>query len=259
MRIVVIGGTGRIGSRVAARLSGHEVVIAAPSTGVDSVSGAGLSSALSGAHVVIDVTRPHVYDAEAVRAFFTRSTENLLREEHRAGVGHHIALTIAGTQHPQDIPFYGAKAEQERLIRASGRPYTLVHATQFFEFVGDIADAATIDGAVRLPPVLVQPIAANDVADVLAHVATAPAQGDLEIAGPERMHLDEFVRRALVARNDSRLVLADPRALYFGGRLATHTLLPGPRVTVCPTRFETLLSDLRAGAATGADPLPDEL
>ncbi|TFV82633.1 LysR family transcriptional regulator [Microbacterium sp. dk485] len=260
MRIVLVGGTGRIGSRVAAKLLGHDVVVAARSTGVDSASGAGMGEALSGADVVVDVTRPPASEPAAADAFFRRSTTNLLREGRSAGVGHHVALTIVGTRRHPDIPYYAAKAMQERLIRGSGMPYTLVHATQFFEFVGGIADAATAGGSVRLPRSLVQPIAADDVADALVRTILAPPMNDdVEIAGPERFPLDDFVRRALVARNDSRLVLADHRARYFGGRIGTRTLLPGAHAAIGTTRFDTLLTQLRSSAVTAISPLPAEL
>jgi len=260
MRIVLVGGTGRIGSRVAARLAAHDVVVAARSTGVDSASGAGLRDALSGADVVVDVTRPPISEQASTDAFFRRSTANLLREGRSAGAGHHVALTIVGTHRHPDIPYYAAKAMQERLIRGSGMPYTLVHATQFFEFVGEIADAATVGGCVRLPRALVQPIAADDVADALVHAILAPpVNDDVEIAGPERFHLDDFVRRALVARNDSRLVLADPRAHYFGGRVGMRTLLPGPHAAVAATPFDTLLTQLRSSAVTAISPLSGAL
>ncbi|WP_191906582.1 SDR family oxidoreductase [Microbacterium lushaniae] len=260
MRIVLVGGTGRIGTRVAAKLVGHDVVVAARSTGVDSASGAGLRDALRGAEVVVDVTRPPISDGAPADAFFRRSTANLLREGRNAGARHHVALTIVGTRRHTDIPYYAAKAMQERLIRGSGTPYTLVHATQFFEFVGEVADAATAGGSVRLPRALVQPMAAGDVADALVRTILAtPANDDIEIAGPERFHLDDFVRRALVARNDSRLVLADPRARYFGGRIGMRTLLPGRRAAMSATRFDTLLAELRTSAVTTINPLPEEL
>lgn len=260
MKIVIVGGTGRIGSRVAAKLTGHQVVIASPSTGVDSVTGAGLGEALAGTDVLLDVTRPRIYDAESVRVFFTRSTANLLREGAKAGVRHHIALTPVGTQHRPTIPYYAAKRVQEELIRASGQPYTLVHATQVFEFLGEIADVATVEDTVRLPGIIVQPIAADDVADALVETASAlPLNGDIRIAGPDRLPLDDFVRRGLVARNDSRRVLRDPRALYFGGRVGTRDLLPGRGARVFPTHLEALLSLLRDSATTGSNPLPEDL
>ncbi|MGP3535354.1 SDR family oxidoreductase [Microbacterium sp. RD1] len=240
MRIVVIGGTGRIGARLVARLGAFDVLAAAPSTGVDATTGAGLDEALTGADVVIDVTRPHSYAPQEVHAFFETSTRHLLRAAAAAGVAHYVALTIVGTADAR-IPFYEAKATQERLIRDSGRPHTLVHATQFFEFFGGIADSATTSGVVRLPGALVQPIAADDVAQSLADVAASHPAGDIQIAGPERMALNEFVARGLAASGDPRLVVRDDEALYFGGSLAEHGLLPGPEARLSSTRFEDWL------------------
>lgn len=243
MRIVVVGGTGRIGARVVDRLRAHDVSAAAPSTGVDTLTGTGLGQAFAGAQVVVDVVRPHTYDPEAVRSFFTTSARNTTDAAADAGVAHYVLLTIVGTGHAPQIPFYAAKAAQEQVVRDSGLSYTLVHATQFFEFFTDIADSATHGRKVRLPPAVVQPIAAADVANALAETAVAaPINGDVEIAGPEQFALDEFVRFGLAAVGDRRRVIEDPDALYFGGRLSARTLVPGADARLFPTRFEDWLA-----------------
>lgn len=243
MRIVVAGGTGRIGARLVEHLAGHDVVVAAPSTGIDASTGQGLDAALRGADAVVDVTRPHTYDPEGVRAFFTAVTTNLLRAERDAGVRHHVALTIVGTDDHTDAPFYRAKAEQEQLVRASGVPYSLAHATQFFEFATGIADASVVDGVVRVADARVQPIAAHDVASELTRVVLGDvAVGDVEVAGPDAMPLESFVRRALRAQGDEREVVADPEALYFGGRVGADALLPGPDARIGATHFADWLT-----------------
>ncbi|WP_309127810.1 SDR family oxidoreductase [Microbacterium sp.] len=228
-KIVVIGGTGLIGSKVVAKLAarGHEAVAASPGTGVNSVTGEGLDAALSGADVVVDVSNSPSFEKQAVLDFFTASTRNLLGAGKRAGVGHHVALTIVGTDRPQNIDYFHAKRAQEQLIEASGTPYSFVHATQFFEFIGSIAQTVDTDGEVRLPGALIQPIAAEDVATAVARTAAgAPMNGGIEIAGPEVFTMDEFIRRGLEFRGDSRVVVRDPDAQYFGAHIDERTLLP---------------------------------
>jgi uncharacterized protein YbjT (DUF2867 family) len=227
-KIVVIGGTGLIGSKVVSKLQefGHEAVAASPNSGVNAVTGEGLTEALAGADVVVDVSNSPSFAPQDVMDFFTTGTTNLLAAERAAGVRHHVALTIVGTK-PGVNPYFDAKVAQENLIRESGVPYSLVHATQFLEFVGAVADVSTADGVVRLPGALVQPIAAEDVATAVADTAAnARAVGDIEIAGPEAFGLDEWVRRALAFRGDSRMVVRDDSALYYGGPVEERTLVP---------------------------------
>ncbi|MCK6065710.1 MULTISPECIES: SDR family oxidoreductase [Microbacterium] len=244
-KIVVIGGTGLIGSKVVAKLRehGHEAVAAAPSTGVDSLTGEGLSEAMAGSQVVVDVSNSPSFEENAVMEFFTTSTTNLLAAEAAAGVGHHVALTIVGTDRPQSIPYFRAKSAQEKLIRDSGIPYSLVHATQFFEFLGAIADIS-MDGdqTVHLPGALMQPIAAEDVATAVARTAAgAPVNGDIEIAGPEQFTMDEFVRRGLAFRNDPRHVVQDPDATYYGAHIEERTLVPVDGAQIFATRLDEWL------------------
>jgi uncharacterized protein YbjT (DUF2867 family) len=229
MTCVVIGGTGRIGSQVVAtlRAQGLDAVPASPQTGVDTVSGAGLAAALAGANAVVDVSNAPSFADDAVMAFFTTATTNLLREASAAGVSHVVALSVVGCDRVPDSGYLRAKSAQEQLIRESPLPYTIVRATQFLEFVGSIADAATTDGTVRVPPVRVRPIAAADVAAAVARAAAgAPANGVVEIAGPEEVGFDALVRDVLRARGDARRVVADPEAQYFGARLDEHSLVP---------------------------------
>lgn len=245
MRIVVAGGTGRIGARVVARLraEGHDAVAVSRSDGVDVVTGAGLAAALAGADVVVDTTRPHTYDPDGVREFFTGATANLLAAGRVAGVGRHVTLTIVGTDDLPPVAYYRAKAAQEQLVREAGTPYTLVHATQFFEFAAGIADSATADGTVRLPGILVQPVAADDVARAVADAATsAAAVTDVEVAGPDVLHLDDFVRRALAATGDAREVRRDPDATYFGGHLGERALLPSSGARIGDIAFGAWLA-----------------
>ncbi|NYE21474.1 SDR family oxidoreductase [Microbacterium immunditiarum] len=228
-KIVVIGGTGLIGSKVVAKLRehGHDAVAAAPNTGVNTITGEGVAEALAGADVVVDVSNSPSFEESAVLEFFTTSTRNLIAAEKEAGVGHHVALTIVGTNRPQHIPYFRAKTAQEKLIRESGIPYSLVHATQFFEFVGSIADISTDGDTVRLPGALVQPIAAEDVATAVARTAAGePVNGDIEIAGPEQYGMDEWVRRGLAFRGDSRTVVRDDAAPYYGATVDERTLVP---------------------------------
>src|ERR1043166_5373422 len=219
MKIVVIGGTGLIGKKVVAdlRQRGHEVVPASPSSGVNTVTGEGLAEALAGAAVVVDVANAPSWEDNAVLAFFEAAGRNLLAAEAAAGVGHHVALSVVGTDRLLASGYFRAKMAQENLIKASPIPYTIMRATQFFEFVGGIAQAATEGQTVRLPPVLMQPIAADDVAAVVAEAALAePLNGTVDLAGPEPIRQDELVRRFLKATGDGRTVITDPKALYYG-------------------------------------------
>ncbi|MFH8251565.1 SDR family oxidoreductase [Microbacterium sp. B2969] len=243
-KIVVIGGTGLIGSKVVAKLTahGHEAIAASPNTGVNSITGEGLAEAVEGAQVVVDVSNSPSFEESAVLDFFTTSTNNLIAAEKAAGVGHHVALTIVGTNRPQSIPYFRAKIAQEKLIRESGVPFSLVHATQFFEFVGSIADISTDGDTVRLPGALVQPIAAEDVATAVARTAAGePVNGDREIAGPEQFGMDEWARRALTFRGDSRTVVRDDSAPYYGARIEERTLLPVDGAWIFDTSLEEWL------------------
>ncbi|WP_018505537.1 SDR family oxidoreductase [Parafrankia discariae] len=230
MKIVVIGGGGLVGSRVVARLTGlgHRAVAASPRTGVNALTGEGLAAALDGAAVLVDVANSPSFEDDAVLRFFETSTANLLAAEAAAGVGHHVALSVVGTGRLTASGYFRAKTAQERLVSAGPIPYSVVRATQFFEFVGAIADAGTADGTVRVPPVFIQPIAADDVAAAVSGTALGtPANGVVEIAGPERFRLDDLVRTVLSAHDDHRPVVADPRARYFGASLDDGTLTPG--------------------------------
>jgi uncharacterized protein YbjT (DUF2867 family) len=240
MKIVVIGGSGLIGSQLVTALGaeGHAVVAASPNTGVNTLTGEGLAEAVADASVVVDVSNAPSFEDAAVLEFFETSTGNLLAAEDAAGVIHHVALSVVGTDRLQESGYFRAKAAQERLIEASPVPFSLVHATQFFEFVKSISDAATVDGTVRLPPVLFQPMASSDVAAAVAEVALgSPVSGTVEIAGPEQFRLDEFIRDALAFRDDPREVVADPGARYFGAELGERTLLPGDDALLGRTRF----------------------
>lgn len=244
MKIVVIGGTGLIGSKVVTDLGeqGHEAVSASPASGVDTVSGEGLDEVLADASVVVDVSNTRDFDEETARAFFTTSTRNVLTAEERAGVGHHVALSVVGTRPSSDIGYFRAKAAQEELIGTSPIPWSLVHATQFYEFVLPIADSSTVDGVVYIPPVLFQPMAADDVAAAVARIAVGrPTRGITEVAGPERRRFDEFVEQALRAHGDPRPVVADPHARYFGAELADGALVPEHGALIAGTRFDDWL------------------
>lgn len=228
-KIVVIGGTGLIGSQVVAKLTthGHDAIAASPGTGVNSITGEGLDEALAGADVVVDVSNSPSFEKDAVLDFFTTSTNNLLAAEKVAGVGHHVALTIVGTNRPQNIDYFHAKAAQEKLIAEAGVPYSFVHATQFFEFIGSIAATVAEGAEVRLPGALIQPLASADVATAVARTAAGePLNGDIEIAGPEVFTMDEFIRQGLAFRGDHRSVVQDPDAQYFGAHIEERTLLP---------------------------------
>ena len=244
MKIVVIGGSGLIGKKLVMNLrqQGHEVVAASPSSGVDAVTGEGLARVLAGAQVVVDVANSPSFEDKAVLAFFETSGRNLLAAETAAGVGHHAALSVVGTDRMLASGYFRAKMAQENLIKASPVPYTIVRATQFFEFVGSIAQSATEGKTVRLPPALMQPIASEDVAAVMAEVAVKdPLNGTIELAGPEPIRLDELVRKFLSANRDGRTVTTDARAGYFGTPVNDQSLTPGDHPRLGPTRFEDWL------------------
>ncbi len=229
MKIVVIGGTGLIGSKTVAilRQGGHEVVVGSPQSGVNSITGEGLKEVMAGARVVIDLTNSPSFEDKAVLEFFETSGRNLFAAEVATGVQHHVALSIVGTDRTPDNGYFRAKVAQEKLIKASGIPYTIVRATQFLEFLGGIADSGTDGNIVRVSPGLFQPIAADDVAPIVAEVALAePRSGIVEIAGPERAPFNEIVARYLKAVGDPREVVSDPEARYFGGRVEEHSLVP---------------------------------
>jgi uncharacterized protein YbjT (DUF2867 family) len=246
MKIVIIGGSGLIGKKLAQKLrvKGDEVLVASPSTGVNAITGEGLAAAVAGADVVVDVSNSPVWEDKAVLEFFETSSRNLLAAEEAARVGHHIALSVVGADRLPNSGYMRAKVAQEKLIRSSKVPFTIVRATQFFEFLGAIADSATSNTEVRLPAALMQPMSADDVAEALAHVAVAPpANSVIEIAGPEPLPMYEAVRRFLASRGDSRTVLSDPQAQYYGTSLSDHELTPSeknPRLG--PTRLEQWLN-----------------
>ena len=249
MKIVVIGGTGLIGSKLVARLreGGHEAVAAAPNTGVNTITGEGVAEALRGASAVVDVSNSPSFEDAAALEFFETSTRNLLGHEAAEGVGHHVALSIVGAERMAQSGYMRAKIAQEKLIEARRSPYTIVRATQFFEFLEGIAGISFKGGKVRLPSVVFQPMAADDVASALARVAVGPPEnGTVEIAGPEQFRLDDLVRRRLAALDDAREVIADPEALYSGAKMNGGTLLPGTNARLGETRFEDWLA--RSGA-----------
>ncbi|GAA3076814.1 SDR family oxidoreductase [Streptosporangium carneum] len=230
MKIVVVGGTGLIGSKLVAKLGehGHEAVAAAPNTGVNTITGEGLAEVLDGAQVVVDVSNSPSFEAAAVLEFFETSTRNLLAAEAAAGVGHHVAVSVVGTERMPENGYFRAKIAQEQLIEKSSIPFSLVHATQFFEFVRHIADEATDGDTVRVAPVFFQPMAGDDVAEAVGRVAVgAPLNGRIEIAGPERFRMDEFFRDVLGGWGDPRQVVTDVHAHYFGSELGERTLVPG--------------------------------
>ncbi|KUY61140.1 SDR family oxidoreductase [Burkholderia sp. RF2-non_BP3] len=245
MKVVVIGGSGLIGSNVAKRLSsdGHEVVAASPSTGVNLITGNGLAKALEGAQVVVDVANAPSFDDIEVMEFFDTAGRNLLAAEQTAGVEHHLALAVVGTERLQRSGYFRAKAVQEALVKSSPIPYTLLRATQFFEFVGSIVDAGVHGDEVRLSPALIQPVAADDVSAVLADLAAGmPLNDTIEVAGQDRFPLDDLGRKYLAANKDSRTVIADVRARYFGCELDDRTLVASDGYRVGPTRFQNWLS-----------------
>jgi uncharacterized protein YbjT (DUF2867 family) len=244
MRIVVIGGTGLIGSKLVKHLREHslEAVPASPDTGVDTLTGKGLAEALQDTSVVVDVSNSPSFEDAAVMEFFTTSTRNLLKDAAAAGVKHYVALSVVGTERIPDSPYLRAKNAQETLIKGAGIPYSIVHATQFFEFITRIADEATDGTTVRLPPVLIQPIAADDVARAVGTIAGgAPLNGTVEVAGPQHFRFDELIRQSLRAHHDSREVVADPHARYFGAELGERSLIPGDDARLGQIRFEEWL------------------
>ena len=245
MKIVVIGGTGLVGSKLVSKLRehGHEAVAAAPNTGVNTLTGEGLAEVLKAASVVVDVSNSPNWEDAAVLNFFETSTRNLLSYEATAGVKHHVALSVVGTDRMSESGYMRAKIAQEKLIKGSSMPYSIVHATQFFEFLKGLADISTVDGKVHLPHVLFQPMSADDVATAVGRVAVEPpVNGTVEIGGPEQFRVDELVRRRLTSLNDPREVVADPNALYSGAKLNEKTLVPGSNARLGQTRFETWLT-----------------
>jgi uncharacterized protein YbjT (DUF2867 family) len=246
MKIVIIGGTGLIGSKVVTRLreQGHEAVPASPDTGVNTLTGEGLDQVLTGAAVVIDVSNSPSFEDAAVLRFFETSTGNLLAAEAAAGVEHHVALSVVGCDRMPESGYFRAKVVQEKLIRNSPIPYSIVRATQFFEFVNRIADGATEGNRVRIPPVLFQPMAATDVADAVCRVALgAPLNGVVEVAGPQQFRFDELIRLGLSASHDPREVVADPHARYFGAELGERMLVPIGEARLSEIRFEDWLRE----------------
>jgi uncharacterized protein YbjT (DUF2867 family) len=251
MKIVVIGGSGLIGSKVVSRLrqNGHEVVAASPKSGVNTLTREGLSEALSGAQVVVDVANSPSFEAKAALEFFETSGRNLLAAEAAAGVGHHIALSVVGTERLLESGYFPAKMAQEKLIKTSGIPYTILRATQFFEFVDSIIQSGADGNVIRLSPALIQPIASDDVAAALADLAVAPPlNATIEVAGPEPFPLDQLARNVLTVTKDRRQVIADVHARYFGAELNDRSLTPGEHPRVGPTRFEDWLSHSLARA-----------
>jgi uncharacterized protein YbjT (DUF2867 family) len=262
MKIVVIGGSGLIGSKLVTQLRehGHEAVAASPNSGVNTLTGQGLAEVLKGARVVVDVSNSPSFEEAAAMAFFKTSTHNLLTYEAAADVGHHVALSVVGTEPLSQSGgiggYFRAKLAQEKLIKDSSIPYSIVHATQFFEFVKSIADSATDGNRVRLAPVLIQPMAADDVASAVGRVATgSPLNGTVEVAGPEQFRLDELIRQDLSARHDPREVITDPHAGYFGAELSERTLVPADDARLGETRFQDWLSrPTRQTPATNPQP-----
>lgn len=247
MKIVVIGGTGLIGSRTVEKLrqQGHETIAAAPNTGVDTITGAGLDEALAGADAVVDVSNSPSFDERTAMGFFETAGRNLATAEVKAGVRHHVALSVVGTERLQDSGYFRAKLAQERLIKASPIPWTLVHATQFFEFLRGIAASATEGDVVRLPHARFQPMAARDVADAVAEAALGdPAKDTIEVAGPEAFYMDELVARVLAWDKDPRHVIADPGAPYFGVQIDDRSLMPRPGARLGATGFDWWLANV---------------
>jgi uncharacterized protein YbjT (DUF2867 family) len=263
MKIVVIGGTGLIGSKLVAKLieHGHEAIPASPRLGINTITGEGLATALDGASVVIDVSNSPSFDYAPALEFFETSNRHLLAAESAAGVGHHVALSVVGTRELSEggdpattiAGYFRAKMAQEALIKASSIPYTIVHATQFFEFIKSIVDDATDGGTVRLPPVLFQPMAADDVAKAVGRAAVAaPVNGIAEVGGPEQFRLDELIRRTLAGRNDPREVVTDPGAGYFGAVVSERTLVPGDGAILGEIRLDDWLRQSAAAKPTAA-------
>jgi len=245
MKIVIIGGTGLVGSKLVTQLRsrGHDAVAASPDTGVNTLTGEGLAEVLQGASVVVDVSNSPSFEEAAVMKFFTTSTRHLLEYAAAAGVKHYVALSVVGTERLPDSPYLRAKNAQEALIKSAAIPYSIVHATQFFEFIGRIADEATHGTTVRLPPVAIQPMAADDVAKAVGSVAAgAPLNGTVEVAGPQQFRFDDLVRQGLRARNDPREVVVDPHAQYFGAELAERSLVPAGDARLGEIRFQEWLN-----------------
>ncbi len=245
MKLVIIGGTGLIGSKLLTKLRehGHEAVPASPDTGVNTLTGEGLADVLQGASVVVDVSNSPSFEEKAVMDFFTTSTRNILKYAAAAGVKHYVALSVVGTERIPDSPYLRAKNAQETSIKGGGIPYSIVHATQFFEFVKRIADDATVGTTVHVPPVLFQPMAADDVAKAVGRVAVgAPVNGTVEVAGPQQFRFDELIRQGLAAYHDAREVVADPHARYFGAELDERSLIPWGEARLGDIRFDEWLS-----------------
>jgi uncharacterized protein YbjT (DUF2867 family) len=245
MKIVVVGGTGLIGSKLVEKLraAAHEAIAASPDTGVDTLTGEGLTEALQRAEVVVDVANARNWDDAAVMEFFETSTRNVLKAEVAAGVAHHVVLSVVGAERLEDSGYFRAKIVQEESVEAGPVPYTILRATQFFEFIGRIAEDGMNGGTIHLAPVLVQPEAADDVAAALADIAvSAPVNGTVELAGPERFRLDELAQRVLRANDDAREVTADVHARFFGAELYQHSLVPGDEPRIAPTHFEDWLA-----------------
>jgi uncharacterized protein YbjT (DUF2867 family) len=245
MKITVLGGSGLIGSKLVnlLRQEGHDVVAASLASGLNTITGAGLDEALAGAQVVVDVTNSPSFEDKAVLDFFETSGRNIIAAEVKAGVKHHVALSVVGTERLQESGYFRGKMAQEKLIKASPIPYTILHATQFFEFIKGIAAAATDGNTVRLAPVLIQPMAAEDVASAVGRISVgSPVNGIVEMAGPQQFRLDELIRRVLRERGDPREVITDPHARYFGAELGERTLVPNDDARLAETRFDDWLS-----------------
>src|SRR5438105_15917644 len=258
MKIVVIGGTGLIGSKLLTRLNqqGHEAVAASPSRGVNTITGEGVATAVEGASVVVDVSNSPSFEYGAALEFFQTSTCNLQAAEVAARVGHYVALSVVGTDRLAESGYFRAKIAQEALIKASSIPYSIVHATQFFEFIQSIADGATVGNTVRAAPVLCQPIASDDVSTAVASPAAGPpVNGIIEVGGPEQFRFDEMIRHFLASRNDPREVVADPEALYFGAVLTERTLVPEENAILGETRFDDWLSQSATGREVATRPV----
>jgi uncharacterized protein YbjT (DUF2867 family) len=245
MKIVIIGGTGLIGSKLVGilRQRGHEAVAASPNSGVNTLTGEGLAEALANTDIVVDVANSPSFADDAVLDFFTRSGRNLLAAAAKAGVKHHVALSVVGTDRLSESGYFRGKIAQEKLIRESGLPYTIVHSTQFFEFLGGIAASAAAGDAIHLSPAYIQAISSDDVAQAMADFTLGqPVNGIVEIAGPEKVRLADLVQRYLTIKQDDRKVLADPHARYFGAELQEDTLLPGPNARLGAIRIDSWLA-----------------
>jgi uncharacterized protein YbjT (DUF2867 family) len=257
MKIVVIGGTGLIGSKLVNKLRehGHEAVAASPNSGVNTLTGEGLAEVLKGASVVVDVSNSPSWEDAAVLNFFETSTRNLLKYEAAAGIGHHVALSVVGTQRLAESGYFRAKIAQEKLLKESTIPNTIVQATQFFEFLKGLADISMVGDKVHVPHALFQPMAADDVATAVGKIAVAPpVNGTVEIGGPEQFRIDELVRRRLASLKDPREVIADPNARYSGAKLSEKTLVPGDNARLGETRFETWLTQPAAQIPSAPQP-----